>query len=130
MQNHRGRPAARRGSLPDAKRRYRRTSGSALRDPAPATPSVRASSPAGRNADTSSRSRLAADEIPDVIAVFVALHRLLDLQPSRARQLDLHFLADAPGARSQHDDAIAEINGLLDVVRHEDDGLAGALPQA
>src|SRR5438309_1935055 len=36
----------------------------------------------------------------------------------------------AAGTRREDDHAVAEVHRLLDVVRDEDDGLAGALPQA
>src|SRR6185436_3614291 len=70
------------------------------------------------------------DQIPDGVAVLVALRRLLDLQRARARQLDADVLADAAGTRAEHDHPIAEEHGLLDVVGDEDDGLVRALPDA
>src|SRR5256712_3630932 len=73
--------------------------------------------------------RLAADEVPDVVAVFEALHRLLDGEVARAREVDAHLLADARRAGGEDDDAIAEEDGLLDVVGNEDDGLARAIPE-
>src|SRR5467141_2927418 len=72
---------------------------------------------------------LAADEVPDVVAVFEALHRLLHREIARAREVDAHFLADARGAGGEDDDAVAEEDRLLDVVGDEDDGLARALPE-
>src|SRR5260221_3772698 len=72
---------------------------------------------------------LAADHVPDMVAVFMALHRLLDLQAARPRHLDLHLFPDAPRTRAQHDHPIAEIDRFLDIVRHEDNGLPGALPK-
>src|SRR5438105_1539078 len=72
----------------------------------------------------------AADQIPDVVAVLVTARGLLDLELARPRQVDRHFLADAPGSRGEYDDAIAEIDRLLDVVRHEDNRFAGARPEA
>src|SRR5207245_8341310 len=59
----------------------------------------------------------AADQVPDVIAVLVAARGLLDLELARPRQLDRHLLADAARARGEHDDAVAEIDRFLDVVR-------------
>src|SRR6267143_5052582 len=73
--------------------------------------------------------RLVADEVPDVVAVFEALHRLLHREVARAREVDAHFLADARGAGGEDDDAVAEEYRLLDVVGDEDDGLARALPE-
>src|SRR5882762_1053355 len=72
---------------------------------------------------------LAADEVPDVVAVFEALHRLLHREVARAREVDAHFLADTRGAGAEDDDAVAEEYRLLDVVGDEDDGLARALPE-
>src|SRR5467141_4061870 len=72
---------------------------------------------------------LAADEVPDVVAVFEALHRLLHREVARAGKVDAHLLADARGASGEDDDAVAEEYRLLDVVGDEDDGLARALPE-
>src|SRR6267143_3310858 len=68
--------------------------------------------------------RLAADEVPDVVAVFEALHRLLHREVARAGKVDAHLFADARGAGGEDDDAVAEEYGLFDVVGDEDDGLA------
>src|SRR6266850_1409857 len=73
--------------------------------------------------------RLAADEVPDVVAVFEALHRLLHREVARAGKVDAHLLADARGAGGEDDDAVAEEYRFLDVVGDEDDGLARALPE-
>src|SRR2546421_11223688 len=73
--------------------------------------------------------RLAADEVPDVVAVFEALHRLLHREVARAGKVDAHLFADASGAGGEDDDAVAEEDGLLDVVGDEDGGLARALPE-
>src|SRR5258708_3158130 len=73
--------------------------------------------------------RLAANEVPDVLAVLVALDRFFDLEAARAREFDLHLFLDAPRTRGQHDDAVAEVDRLVDVVGDEDDGLLGALPE-
>ena len=59
-----------------------------------------------------------------------ALQGLFNLQAAGAREVDLDLLADAAGAGGEDDDAVAEIDGFVDVVGDEDDGLAGALPQA
>src|SRR5437762_6170704 len=72
---------------------------------------------------------LAADEVPDVVAVFEALHRLLHREVARARKVDAHLFADARGTGGEDDDAVAEEYRLLDVVGDEDDGLARALPE-
>src|SRR5881394_1864520 len=61
---------------------------------------------------------LAADHVPDMVAVFMALHRLLDLETPRPRQLDLHLFPDAPGPCGEHDHPIAQIDRFLDVVGH------------
>src|SRR6266446_9898850 len=73
--------------------------------------------------------RLAADEVPDVVAVFEALHRLLHREVARAGKVDAHLLADARGAGGEDDDAVAEEYRLLDIVGDEDNGLARALPE-
>src|SRR5262245_66465053 len=75
-------------------------------------------------------ARLAADQVPDPVAELVALHRLLDLEGARTRQIDADVLADAAGSGAEADDAAAEERRLLDVVGAEDDGLARALPDA
>src|SRR5688572_19636762 len=63
----------------------------------------------GFAADRQGRSlRFAADQVPDVIAVRVALRGFLDLERPRTRQVDLHLLADAPRARGEDDHPIAE----------------------
>src|SRR6266850_1698156 len=86
--------------------------------------------PLSRIMQLSSRAlRLAADEIPDVVAVFEALHRLLHREVARAGKVDAHLFADASGAGGEDDDAVAEEDGLFDVVGDEDDGLARALPE-
>src|SRR6266850_601756 len=86
--------------------------------------------PLSRIMQLSSRAlRLAADEIPDVVAVFEALHRLLHREVARAGKVDAHLFADASGASGEDDDAVAEEYGLFDVVGDEDDGLARALPE-
>src|SRR5712664_3811362 len=72
---------------------------------------------------------LAADEVPDVVAVFEALHRLLHREVAGAGKVDAHLFADARGAGGEDDDAVAEEYRLLDVVGDEDDGLARALPE-
>src|SRR4029078_11004837 len=46
-------------------------------------------------------ARLLADQVPDGVAVLVALRRLLDLEGARARQLERHRLAHAPWARAE-----------------------------
>ena len=56
--------------------------------------------------------------------------RLLRSDAARARQVDGHVLAD-PSRAPRHDDhAIAESDGLLDVVGHEEHRGVGRLPQA
>src|SRR5438046_7794005 len=72
---------------------------------------------------------LAADEVPDVVAVVEALHRRLHREVARARKVDAHLFADARGAGGEDDDAVAEEDGLLDVVGDENDGLTRALPE-
>src|SRR5262245_55666392 len=74
--------------------------------------------------------RFNTNQVPDLVAVFVALHRLLDLEAARAGEIDLDLLPDPSRACAEHHDAIAEVDRFLDVVRDEDDGLAGALPEA
>src|SRR5262249_53684715 len=47
---------------------------------------------------------------------------------ARARNPDLELLLDATGVRREQHDAIAETDGLADVVRHEHDRLLARLP--
>jgi hypothetical protein len=49
-----------------------------------------------------------------------ALQGLLDLQAAAAREVDLDLLADAAGAGGEDDDAVAEIDGFVDVVGDEE----------
>ena len=47
---------------------------------------------------------------------------------ARARQLDLHLGQHPARPAREHHDAIRHVHGLVNVVRHVDDGLARALP--
>src|SRR6478735_4638728 len=73
---------------------------------------------------------LAADQVPDVVAILEQLDRFAHLDVARSRQVDLDFLADARRPCGEHHHAVGEEHGLVDVVRDEDDGFSRSLPEA
>src|SRR6185436_5640258 len=73
-------------------------------------------------------ARLRFDEAPN--AVFEISERLAALHRERAGplDLDLHVGQDPAGPRAHDDDAVGQIEGLVDLVRDEEDGLACLAP--
>src|SRR2546428_10612485 len=65
-----------------------------------------------------------------MVAGFEKCDRPTHRDAARARQRDHDLLADPGWARAEDDDAVAQIDRLVDIVRDEEDRLARALPDA
>src|SRR5215831_300499 len=84
----------------------------------------------GPAASGCSRWLLLSDQVPDSIAAFEERDRPARGDAARPRKLDRDLLTDPRRARAEHDDPIAKVNRLVDVVRDEEDRLSRALPDA
>src|SRR5829696_237030 len=74
------------------------------------------------------RLELARDHPPDRVRVLHELRGALDLQLARSRERDREVRENPAGACAHHDDPVRQEDGLVDLVRDEQDGLLRGVP--
>src|SRR5215470_6400994 len=70
------------------------------------------------------------DQPPYAVHIGYEFGGALDDKRARARQRDIDGLLDAAGPPGQHQDPVRQEHGLVDLVSHEQHGLATLLPDA
>src|SRR5512146_2821880 len=73
-------------------------------------------------------AHLLFEQAPDLLAIGGEFRPVANLEAARALEIDRDFADDTAGRGAHDDDAVGEIDRLVDVMGHEEDGLAVALP--
>src|SRR5690348_6042714 len=75
-------------------------------------------------------AHLLFEQVPDLLAVGGEFRPVADLEAARTLERDPNLAHDAAGRGAHDDDAVGQIDRLVDIVGDEEDGFAVALPDA